>query len=170
VYLVQRIELLKSTFPFLHPFNSYFNYLTLDLVQVLYLRYDGAMAFEACAVVAAREKSQPNLLLEEVPRTQDSVAHALLQGRRESETGGSQQQQQQQRQGNAQRTKQQAIQEAKQKHGSHMKHEKHRPSQHQHGQQQQQEPGAKKGPPPPLARTRGKQHARSDKGDAPSKA
>jgi hypothetical protein len=168
VYLVQPIELLKSTFPFLHPFNSYFNYLTLDLVQVLYLRYDGAMAFEACAVVAAREKSQPNLLLEEVPRTQDSVAHALLQGRRESETGGSQQQQQ--RQGNAQRTKQQAIQEAKQKHGSHMKHEKHRPSQHQHGQQQQQEPGAKKGPPPPLARTRGKQHARSDKGDAPSKA
>jgi hypothetical protein len=169
VYLVQPIELLKSTFPFLHPFNSYFNYLTLDLVQVLYLRYDGAMAFEACAVVAAREKSQPNLLLEEVPRTQDSVAHALLQGRRESETGGSQQQQ---RQGNAQRTKQQAIQEAKQKHGSHMKHEKHRPSQHQHGQQQQQqqEPGAKKGPPPPLARTRGKQHARSDKGDAPSKA
>jgi hypothetical protein len=55
--------------------------------QVLYLRKDGAMAFEACDVVRNRESRGDNILLLQTPSDGESVAKTLTHQRKESEVG-----------------------------------------------------------------------------------
>jgi hypothetical protein len=54
---------------------------------VLYLRKDAAMAFEACELVKRREAGGESVLLIQTPRQGESVAHTLVQQRKESEVG-----------------------------------------------------------------------------------
>ena len=54
---------------------------------MLYLRSDGAMAFEACAGVKLREGRGDQVLLIQAPRQGASVAKTLIQQRKEAEVG-----------------------------------------------------------------------------------
>eukprot|EP01032_Pedospumella_encystans_P022017 gene22017-24962_t len=55
--------------------------------MVLYLRADAAMAFEACKLVALKEKRGDQMLLTHTPYKGDSVSNTLTQQRKQSEVG-----------------------------------------------------------------------------------